>query len=203
MGILSNYKAIGEIPPPIDKDSITHDALLGLVSELLESGDGKTAIAKYIGVSRQSIYNYEKELREDYINNLSNSTFAEIFGNELLEIDKKIASYQNLLKGLEAEIVQIQADDVTGMPTIKIENKGSIRDYNDCNRVVANLMKARNEIKLRLTLSHSDSGPNLYCTISDDKVIEGEVVPRLAHEENVLEMVKLLKLEQPRLKNTE
>lgn len=203
MGILANYKAIGETPPPVDKDSLSEEALLGLVAELLDSGDGKTAIAKYIGVSRQTIYNYDKKIKEDYFFNLSTSSFAQLFGDELIEIDKKIATYQNMIKGLEADIVKIEADETTGLPTIKIENKASIRDFNDCNRVIAGLMKARNEIKLRMTLGHREGGPNLYGKIADDNVIEGEVVPKLAHEENVLQMIDLLRLEAPQLKNTQ
>lgn len=200
MGILKNYKKIGQEPPPVDKSSLTEEALLDLVSQLLESGDSKAAIARYLGVSRQTIYNYEKKLKQDYISALCGSTFVEIFASELKDIDDKINSYTTLLKGLEDEIVKIE-EDIDGTPKVSIENKGSIRDFNDCNRTILNLKKIKNDLLLRMSLNNREGDPNVYGSISDKNIIEHQEIKKLAKEEEVEELLNLLKIEQPKLKN--
>ena len=201
MGILANYKALDRQPPELPLD-ITPEAKKQLCWELLSSGDTPTTIYKYLGVSRQTVYNWKAEADKDHFEFLSTQSYAQLFSSDLKWVEEEVSRYEQMSQALYNNIVEVELDE-QGIPVAKLGNSGSVRDYNDCRRVVMNLKKMKTEILSILTLKNKEGDPSVHGTISEKNVIEQEVVPKLAHEENVREMIDIILQEQPTLKNVE
>ena len=199
MGMLSNYKALDRDPPKIDIDT-SLEVKRELALELLASGDKVTHIAKYLGVSRTAIYNWKKESEQDHFNFLASQTYFELFASDLKWIGEEIGRYEQMSTVLYDAIVERNVDS-DGKVTASLGSTAKVRDYNDCRRVTKDLKKMKAEILASMTLKNKDGDPNVHGKIADKNVIEEVTIPKLAHEENVIELVRLLELEKPTLKN--
>ena len=203
MGILANYRKLGKLPPEIDTDSLKQnkEAMLDMVRQFIESGDRPVDIARYLKISRSSVYNYKKELNIDYIQSVASSSFVEIFGGELKAIEDRITRAKRIVNVLEGEVIEVIEDPLTGAPIERVRDAARIRDLKDANIVLSQLLKMKIDLELALSLKNKEGAPNIYGSIQDKNVIDAKEVKNLAKDEEVKELVDLLKIESPKLKN--
>lgn len=198
MGILANYKKIGKQPPPIDIE-MSNEAKYEVALELLDSGDTAGPISKYLGVSRRTVYNWRDKSREDHLMHMCSKTYVELFASDIKWIEDEIARYEQMSQVLYDAIVIVE-DDKEGV-RVSLGSTGKVRDYNDCRRVVKDLKKMQTEILTAMSLKNKDGDPNIHGTLSDKNIIEHKEQPKLAKDEEILRMMRNLKLEAPKLKN--
>lgn len=197
--MLKNYKKLGKQPPFLPEDT-SNEVKKELCWELLASGDTPTEIHKYLKVTRQTVYNWKAESEQDHFQFLASQSYAQLFAADLKWVEQEISNYEQMSKALYDAVVLVEEDE-QGIPVAKVGATGSVRDYNECRRVVLSLKKMKTEIMSILTLKNKDGDPNVYDTISDKNITEAKEVPKLAHEENVQELLDIILTESPQLKN--
>lgn len=161
--LTSRIEAETGITMPDFKD-MPKDELFDLVKNLKHSGQRMADIARLIGVSRKTAYNYLYKAHQSVIDELETKKYIDIYTEQLDELEARRDKYLR-----EAMIIQDSGrredvDPVTGVKTVR---QGYTRDYIELMRLVRDYDKLIIDLKKSVGFIPVQNPDQIYGRISE------------------------------------
>jgi ribosomal protein S8 len=132
MSFFENYVKITGKPLP-DPDKMTVDEKACLVHQLRLSGESMTAIANYLGVSRQYAYMLKDKAKDQRLTELENQSYLSHFTEILHDLESTRDRHRKIVDKIKTIEENDWVDPETGE---KVKKTGSLRDYAEASRLV-------------------------------------------------------------------
>lgn len=157
-----NFKAVTgkNLPNP---QNLTVDEKAALAHHLLMSGESKVAIAKFLGVSRQQVYNLLKKADEQRLSELECQTYLSNFVKVLHELEATRDIHRNRVTAILKIIENGWIDPETGE---KREKTGLNRDLSEAARIVRDYDKLIIDLQMKVGIIPVNS-QNPYESLKD------------------------------------
>jgi hypothetical protein len=151
-----------DLPAP---ESLTLEHKCALTHQLRLSGESMIAIADYLGVTRQTAYNYYNKAKNERLMELENKTYLDYFVDRLHELEAQRDRYRIIIEDIVSNgDGPEEIDPDTGRIIPKTSH---MRNINELGRLVMSYDKLILDMEFAVGLIPKNDPESIYGKLSD------------------------------------